>query len=333
MTFILDTREVAPSDREEAIREVIWGSVVRVEIDHHRDPERIAAWGRIGDVAGVNICTIRSNATTIRRTPALVNDDLEPSVFVSLQRSGTSAVIQGDRQAILHAGDLAVYDTEQPYVLLNDGGIDLHYFRIRQRDLGLSPDAVAAVTAVRLGAGDPVAELAAGHLRRLAEAQGRLTVRQAQLLAPPTLDLLRAALTSVLGDDRASAQPWGAVLEARIFEFVRENLTDHGLTPARIAHAHGISLRRLYAVMAGAGVNLAPWIRDQRLAHARRLLIAPSADRLTIEAVARRSGFVSAAHFSRVFKTAYGLSPRDWRNDKLPGHRTPAAGRMTPPAR
>ncbi|GAA2212163.1 helix-turn-helix domain-containing protein [Nonomuraea monospora] len=319
MTFILDTEEVAPPDRAEAIREVIWESVVRVEIDHHPDPDLIKARGRISDVAGMNVCTIRSNATTIRRTPALVNDDLEPSVFVSLQRSGTSGVVQGDRQAVLRPGDLAVYDTERPYTLVNDQGIDLHYFRITQRDLGLSRDALAAVTAIRLGAGDPVAEMAAGHLRRLAEAQGRLTTRQAQLLAPPSLDLLRAALTSVLRDDKASAGALRDALESRIFDYIRAHLTDHALTPARIASAHGISLRRLYTIMAEAGVSLAPWIRDQRLAHARRLLAAPDAGRLTIEAVARRSGFVSAAHFSRVFKTAYGHSPRDWRNHKRSG--------------
>ncbi|GAB2855012.1 helix-turn-helix domain-containing protein [Actinocorallia aurea] len=319
MTFTLDTDAVSPRDRAEAIREVIWDAVVRVEIEHQPDPARIMATGRISDVAGINICTVRSNATTIRRTRALVNDDLEPSVFVSLQRSGTSGVVQDGREASLRPGDFAVYNTERPYVLANDHGIDLHYFRVTQRDLGLTPDALAAVTAIRLGSGDPVAELASGHLRRLGEAQERFTARQAQLLAPPTLDLLRAALTSRLRDDRASAEALDSALESRILEFVRARLTDHGLTPARIAHAHGISLRRLYTVMSGAGVSLAPWIRDQRLAHARRLLVSAGAERLTVEAVAHRSGFVSAAHFSRVFKEAYGLSPRDWRRHRRSG--------------
>ncbi|MGA5506986.1 helix-turn-helix domain-containing protein [Streptomyces umbrinus] len=319
MTFIIDTDAVSPGDRAEAIREVIWDSVVRVEIEHQPDPTRIMATGRISDVAGINICTVRSNATTIRRTRALVNDDLEPSVFVSLQQSGTSGVVQGGREAVLQPGDFAVYATERPYMLANNHGIDLHYFRITQRDLGLRPDALAAVTSIRFGSGDPIAELASGHLHRLGEAQGRFTARQAQLLAPPTLELLRAALTSRLRDDRALAEALDAALESRIFDFVRAHLTDAGLTPTRIARAHGISLRRLYTVMSDAGVSLAPWIRDQRLAHARRLLVSSGAGHLTIEAVARRSGFVSAAHFSRVFKAAYGLSPRDWRHGRRSG--------------
>ncbi|MDX2681609.1 AraC family transcriptional regulator [Streptomyces sp. NY05-11A] len=38
----------------------------------------------------------------------------------------------------------------------------------------------------------------------------------------------------------------------------------------------------------------------------------------TIAAVAGRWGFLSAAHFSRVFRSAYGLSPREWRD--IAGH-------------
>ncbi|MGY1503416.1 hypothetical protein ACW4TU_43775 [Streptomyces sp. QTS52] len=43
----------------------------------------------------------RSNATVIRRTPLLVRDDPEPSLFLSLQISGSSMVMQGGREAVL----------------------------------------------------------------------------------------------------------------------------------------------------------------------------------------------------------------------------------------
>ncbi|MEU5867095.1 hypothetical protein ABZ815_38385 [Nonomuraea sp. NPDC047529] len=52
----------------------------------------------------MNICSVRSNATAVHRTRPLVRDDLEPSVFVSLQLSGTSMVIQGGREAVLNPG-------------------------------------------------------------------------------------------------------------------------------------------------------------------------------------------------------------------------------------
>ncbi|MGW2161469.1 hypothetical protein [Nonomuraea sp. NPDC001699] len=42
---------MAPEDRAEAIREDIWRQVVRVEIDHHPDQERISAVGAITNSA------------------------------------------------------------------------------------------------------------------------------------------------------------------------------------------------------------------------------------------------------------------------------------------
>ena len=33
-----------------------------------------------------------------------------------------------------------------------------------------------------------------------------------------------------------------------------------------------------------------------------------------MSAVAQRWGFVNPAHFSRAFRAAYGVSPREWRN-------------------
>jgi AraC-like DNA-binding protein len=53
------------------------------------------------------------------------------------------------------------------------------------------------------------------------------------------------------------------------------------------------------------------WLRRIRLQHARHLLGDP---RLAIGAVARRCGFADPLHFSRLFRHAYGRSPRAYRN-------------------
>lgn len=45
----------------------------------------------------------------------------------------------------------------------------------------------------------------------------------------------------------------------------------------------------------------------------------------TIAAVANRWGFMSATHFSRVFRAAYGMSPSEWRDTV--GRGTPASRR------
>ena len=55
------------------------------------------------------------------------------------------------------------------------------------------------------------------------------------------------------------------------------------------------------------------WIRDRRLERCRADLRDPRLAGLSILEIATRWGFVSPAHFSRTFRAAYGVSPRDAR--------------------
>lgn len=86
-------------------------------------------------------------------------------MFLGLQVTGSSLVVQHGREAVLRPGEFAVYDTSSPYTLVHRDGIDQHFFRIPRSALVMSPAALRGVTAVTVGAGNPVAGLAAGYLR------------------------------------------------------------------------------------------------------------------------------------------------------------------------
>ncbi|MGH3241637.1 MAG: helix-turn-helix domain-containing protein, partial [Spirillospora sp.] len=58
---------------------------------------------------------------------------------------------------------------------------------------------------------------------------------------------------------------------------------------------------------------VAGWARTQRLERARRDLTDPSQRATPVQAVAARWGFAHASDFSRAFRRAYGMSPRDYR--------------------
>jgi AraC family transcriptional regulator of arabinose operon len=76
------------------------------------------------------------------------------------------------------------------------------------------------------------------------------------------------------------------------------------LSPSRFAH--------LFAAETGRTPMQA--LRDVRLRHAATLLEATN---LAVGQVATASGFVSAFHFSRVFRERFGLSPRAYRAELL----------------
>jgi len=59
------------------------------------------------------------------------------------------------------------------------------------------------------------------------------------------------------------------------------------------------------------GDTLFSWLREQRLQHAKQLLLT-QAER-SIQNIAETSGYTSIPHFSRAFKQRFGVSPRDYR--------------------
>jgi len=313
VTTIIDTQPVAPAERADAVRDLVWRSLVRVELDHHPQADEISVHGAVTDLGRLTVASIRGNPMTVRRTPRLAGDDLEPSIFVSLQLSGSSIAIQGDREAVLQSGDLAIYDATVPYTLVNDEGLHLSYFRVPLSELALPRAAISQVSALRLSRDHPIAGLTSAYLRRLAGPEVR-ELAGAEALSQPSVGLIRALITTQLSEPSMAREPLEGTLQFRIMEYVRAHLAEPDLNAARIAAEHHISVRHLYATLARSEITLGDWIRTQRLAECRKELAAPGAARISIAAVGRRWGFGDATNFGRAFGRAYGVSPREWRN-------------------
>jgi len=99
----------------------------------------------------------------------------------------------------------------------------------------------------------------------------------------------------------------------RVHAFVDQHLGDADLTPARIASAHHMSLRHLHRLFQAQDNTVAAWVRTRRLERCRRDLADPGLLAVPVSAVAARWGLPDAAHFSRLFRAAYGVSPAEYR--------------------
>ncbi|MFE2823386.1 helix-turn-helix domain-containing protein [Streptomyces sp. NPDC059271] len=244
------------------------------------------------------------------RVAAFAHGHAEPSVFVGLQMRGTSVVTDHERQMFLQAGDIVLVETAARPA----------------SSAGEWPRPHGRITAVKLSQRHPVADLTEHYVRRLAaqpvdDAHGNPSESAG-------LEVLRAAISAHLQGNRDARETLQATLIARILGYVRHNLGDPQLCAAKIAAAQHISVRYLYKLLACEGISLTSWIRTQRLEECSRELQAPSAVNVTIEAVARKWGFVDMSNFSRVFKAAYGVPPRQWRKQHADAARQglPAAG-------
>ncbi|MFJ5264859.1 helix-turn-helix domain-containing protein [Streptomyces sp. NPDC088387] len=318
MSPVLDTTYIRPRDREEVIRNAVWQSMVAVDIDHRPAAEDISVRIGLGSVGPIRICSAQATAVTLRRTERLAREDEEPAVTLGVQMTGSSVVVQNGRECLLGPGDLAVHESIAPYTLLYDEGVDYRFIRFPRAALALPDQLLRDTTAVAMGADNPVARLAFTYFSQLAVSDELHEGVHADAVVAPSVELLRAVLTTQHGNSRLAKAPLEATLSLRITQYIREHLADHDLSAARIAAAHDISVRHLYTVLSRSGISLGDWIRTRRLAECRRELAGPRGRLRTVAAIGRSWGFVDATHFSKVFKQAYGISPRAWRDQNRP---------------
>ncbi|QEA40141.1 AraC family transcriptional regulator [Pistricoccus aurantiacus] len=99
----------------------------------------------------------------------------------------------------------------------------------------------------------------------------------------------------------------------RIERYISVNLGDPDLTPARIAHFCGISLRYLHKLFSGSGYTVSEWVRLQRLEAAHRELESIP-EGIHIGEIAYRWGFSNQAQFCRMFRQQFGYSASELRN-------------------
>ncbi|WP_063752964.1 helix-turn-helix domain-containing protein [Streptomyces sp. NRRL S-350] len=281
----------------------------------------------------VRISTMEADAARLSRTAALIAraPRSEPQVGVGVQVSGRAVLEQDGRRAEVPPGGLVLYDTARPYAVDYPERFRTHLFHLPRRLLGVPERDLRHVSATAVGPGEGCGPVLLPFLGVLAASAHSYPAPVGDRLAGSVADLI-GALVAQLARSRAADgtdDAPNAHLVRRAREYIDHHLGDPELTPERIAHAHHISVRYLHRLFEGEGVTVSRFIQQRRLEACARELARRGRTAPTVSAVAQRWGFVNPAHFSRTFRAAYGVPPREWR-----ALRTDDAGRPAaePPA-
>lgn len=310
-----DIGDLSSTERSDAVHDVIARMTGSVNIRFPQNGTSIEASGTTSHVGPVTLATVRTNAMSVERTNLHIGDGFDASVYLGLQIQGSSTVIQHGRQATLRPGDLIVYDSTEPYTIVDTFGIWQHFFKIPMERLALPLETLRKSSATNLAPGHPISNMAAHHFARLAADPRDFEGLTTSAVGQPSIDLLRVAIaTHCDGEGSLHREILDDSLPTRIMEFIRSNLANPDLGAALIAAEHHISIRYLYKILAAEGVSLAEWVRTRRLEECKAELSSSGPAFGTIETVARRWGFTDMSSFSRSFRTAYGMTPRDWRS-------------------
>ncbi|MFF3547573.1 helix-turn-helix domain-containing protein [Streptomyces platensis] len=264
----------------------------------------------------VRISTLEADAARISRTEALIAraPRSEPQVGVGVQVSGRAVLEQDGRHAEVPPGGLVLYDTERPYAVDYPERFRTHLFHLPRRLLGVPERDLRQASATAVSPAEGCGPVVLPFLGTLAASAHSYPAPVGDRLAGSVADLL-SALVAQLALARTPDEPDtpNAHLVRRVREYIDRHLGDPELSPERIAHAHHISVRYLHRLFEGEGVTVSRVVQQRRLEACARELARRGRTAPTVSAVAQRWGFVNPAHFSRTFRAAYGVSPREWR--------------------
>ncbi len=268
----------------------------------------------VQDVGAVQLSDVSGGAVLVERSPHTIRRADPGYLKLGMQMRGYCLVTQDGREAPLVPGDLALYDTHRPYQLSFDSQFQMLVVMFPRELLNVRPEDLAKLTARRISGRSGIGSLVSPFLTSLAGKLRAEDVTPTFELSTAVLDLLTAAFSEQLEDESAvSPETHRHALILRIKAFIDERLDDPELSTAVVATAHHISPRYLQKLFEAEGTTVTDWIRRRRLVHCSRELIDQRFVSEPISTIAARWGLVDASHFSKIFRTAYGMSPREFR--------------------
>ncbi len=261
----------------------------------------------------LSIVEVTATGHSVHRTPSLIARSDRLYFKLNLQLAGTGILIQDNREAVLLPGDLAVYDTHRPYTLAFESDFRTLVLMFPHDALDLPSGSVGRLTATRMAADQGLGRMISPFMTQLAENLEILSGPSGHRLAHNAVDLLSTMFAAELDHAQDGRERPHEELLGRIRRFVEANLGHPELSPAGIAAAHFISTRHLHNIFQEAGTTVAHWIRTRRLENCRRELRDPLLAQRSVSTIAARWGLMDAAHFSRIFRAAFGEPPSSYR--------------------
>ncbi|MGJ4994753.1 helix-turn-helix domain-containing protein [Bradyrhizobium sp. HKCCYLS3077] len=272
----------------------------------------------------------RASSQRFRRSAETIARSGVDHVIVQLYVRGGYTGVAGQRAIKVDAGDLCVLDLAQTLetratrfenltMVVPRPMFDARLLRVEDlHGLVLPHDGA-------------MAPLLARHFGALLECAPRMSFDECHAVVDGTIALISACLRGELERRDVDRSVTADASLLRIRQYIESQLASPELSADAIALHFGLSRASLYRLFAPIG-GIADYIRSRRLHRAFFDLAGTGSRQVRISEVARRWQLGTDAHFTRLFKTAYGITPSAAREAAILGLQRPQAVAEAEPA-
>ncbi|MFM8331569.1 MAG: helix-turn-helix domain-containing protein [Candidatus Methylumidiphilus sp.] len=250
-----------------------------------------------------------SQGQFFRRSHKQIGQDGLDHFLVQIYQRGRTAGVCGNMQMDAKPGDVLILDLSQSLKTQADDFDNLTLVVPRQV-LCRYVQAPERFHGRVLPKASPLGRLLSEHLFTLWAVTPKAAQAEANAMAEGAAGLAAAYFSQAApAEDSAEIQ---AATRQAIRQFIARHFADPRLEPDFLAARFHISRAQLYRLFKPYG-GVTRHIQEQRLAWCLAELSKPANRQRRIFDIAARAGFTDEAHFSRAFRQAYGISPKEAR--------------------
>lgn len=300
------------SSRLEWLKEIIGREYANVDVTPHKDEPIFNDMTIYPWQSGVRISPIRTNSLQIERLSQEPTEIEQDCYFAVLLTSGKYKLEQGGREVFLEKGDMALYDATEWHRITMPQAASKILISIPRQLLDQRIHNVTNLTAKKISAKSGMGAVTSSYIQTTVNQLDCIDKSSFLEMTEPVMDILSLSINQLNPKPIHLSGTQSSTL-FHVKKYLRKHCDNSELTPEIISQAVGLSVRYINNLFNTEATSLMRYVTQQRLCLARSLLGSQRYTHHSITELAMQSGFNNMAHFSRVFKMKYSMSPRQFR--------------------
>ncbi len=307
------TNAVHPRDRSSYWRETIGKLLVC-----HKFDAIAPVQGSIeaSELAGFSAARYTITQSTVVRSAPHIRQDGNDDYHFTLINAGQATFDQEGRLTECQPGGLVLLDVGNPITTHFRETIDATCMTIPRKLLEARLGAVSPHLNRFMSADSPVVRIVSAYMSAVIANHAELDETSAGRVHEQILDMVALAVSAHEPRGLSTAK---ATALSRLKAAITAGLADPNFSAQEACFRSGISARYANALLAEEQTSVERLIYRMRLERIRTALSDPAQYSRKVSEIAYAWGFSDSSHFTRRFRDAFGMTPREFRQAQLVG--------------
>lgn len=262
------------------------------------------------DISGVIFAEMRVDACSGSRAATHSRADAEDYLCLTMYQRGRQLFLQDRRQIAVTGSDMMTWDAGSASRFQCSETTEVRTIMFPRRMVEMREGTAQDLIGRKADHGQALTRALFSHVNLIHDCIGEIASERRSQAIGSLIEMMSACLAP-----DASKSPESSHLRAtlrRAERWIRDRIGEP-ISMTDLAQEFRVSPRALQHMFASAGTTFSAFVRQERLRQAALALRSTAFRGVSVTEIGLRFGFADAAHFSRSFKAAYGVSPLAYR--------------------